>query len=77
MATMLNPRVRSVKLYGLTQPELKRLLTKLKSRKFAAKEFAVDVEEVETCPERVTFHRNKRLSAVPPGPYFNVLVEYY
>lgn len=85
MSKLLKPKVSFLRRKFLTEDQMIRLLKKIKSKKFGAKDFAVEIEEEEV--KFQTTHRVIRTylryatsiiheDTIPPGKYFHVYVEY-
>jgi len=73
---LLDPVVHTCECKMLTPDQFRRLLTRLKSKKFGAKLLALDVDEITIKDvTRVENQFRERVSLMP-GNYFNVHVEY-
>jgi len=59
----------------LTPEQFRRLMQRIKMKKFGTKMVALDVEEVITAEKSKIYGDNKFIT-LPPGNYFNVHVEY-
>lgn len=68
---LLNPKVNFCYRRWLTEDKMLSLLKKIKSKKFGAKIFAVDVEEVDLGH---TLH--SAFGIKKPGKYFHIRIEY-
>ena len=59
----------------LTPDQFRRLMQRIKMKKFGTKMVALDVEEVVTT-KKTKLYGDARSITLPPGNYFNVHVEY-
>lgn len=80
-AHLLNPKVRVQRLEYRTQQQLNRILKAVKSKKFGAKIYAVDVEEVTldaplTIDSVFKVMRSPMRMTLKPGNYFHIHLEY-
>jgi len=79
MKYLLDPKVYTATCNMLTPEQFRRLLTKLKSKKFGSKIVAIDAEEIVTTATTTLtsrYHWTEKHLSLPPGNYFNVHVEY-
>ncbi len=78
MNRLLNPKVSFCYRKWLTEDKMLALLKKLKSKKFGAKVYAVDVEEVQLDKEILLDSKFWYVTKtkLKPGTYFHIRVEY-
>ena len=72
---LLKPKVTCRKYTFLTEVELKRVLSRLKQRKYGIKDYAVEVDEFSIEQYHYEPYSRGRIR-FNPGTYFNVYIEY-
>lgn len=86
MSKLLKPKVSYFLRKFLTEDQMIRLLKKIKSKKFGAKDFAIEIEEEEVkfqTTHRIICQKYLRYGStiihediIEPGKYFHVYIEY-